>query len=64
MQAANEFRPERPELHRFRVTVAPDVPPGIYEVNARARLGLTAPRAFAVSNLPETVHTGDNGNPA
>ena len=53
---ATEFYPAGHKPVNYRVSVAPDVPPGVYEVTARTRLGLTAPRAFAVGTMPEKIH--------
>ena len=54
---ATEFHPAGHQPLRYRISVSPDVPTGTYEVSARTRLGLTAPRAFAVSSMPEKVHS-------
>lgn len=43
---------------RFIVGIAPDVPPGLYEVRSLGRFGLSNPRTFAVGLLPETVEAG------
>lgn len=59
---ATDYSPERPNPLRYRITAAPDIPAGIYEVSAQARLGLTAPRAFVVGQLPEKNH-GANLSP-
>lgn len=58
--AATEFLPARNNPTSYQIKVAADVPPGIYEVAARTRLGFTAPRAFAVGDLPEKVHAANN----
>ena len=57
---ATEFQPEGHKPLSYRVSVAPEVPPGLYEVTVRTRLGLTAPRAFAVGTMPEKVHQANN----
>ena len=54
--AATEFTPAGHKPLNYRVSVAPDVAPGVYEVIAATRLGMSAPRAFAVSSFPEKVH--------
>ena len=53
---ATEFTPAGHKALNYLVSVAPDVAPGVYEVIAATRLGMTAPRAFAVSSFPEKVH--------
>lgn len=45
---------------KFAVTVAPGVPPGVYEARFVGRFGVSNPRAFMVGNLPETNETGSN----
>ncbi len=57
---ATEFHPARHQPLRYRISVAPGVPSGVYEVTARTRLGLTAPRAFAVGSMPEKVHSSNH----
>ena len=58
--AATEFHPPGHKALNYRVSVAPDVAPGIYEVVAATRLGMTAPRAFAVNFFPEKVHRANH----
>jgi hypothetical protein len=48
------------EKNQFVVTVAPDVPQGVYEARALARLGISACRAFSVGPLPETTRQKAN----
>ena len=56
MQPAGEFDPEpRPLPGKFTVAIAADVPPGLYDVFAAGRFGVSNPRTFAVSTLPEVV---------
>lgn len=43
----------QPVPGQFRVTIAPDVPPGVYEVRARGVFGLSTPRAFVVGDQAE-----------
>ncbi|MBJ06257.1 MAG: hypothetical protein CMO40_03945 [Verrucomicrobiaceae bacterium] len=57
---ASDFRPARHQPLRYRITISSDVPTGIYEVIASTRLGLTAPRAFAVGSMPEQVHSSNH----
>jgi hypothetical protein len=43
------LRAEHLKDQRFRVTIAPDVPPGTYDVRLVGRFGVSNPRLFAVS---------------
>lgn len=51
----------QPQYGQFSVSIAPEVPPGIYEVRAKGRFGLSNPRAFLVTQSPvqfvEAEHT-------
>lgn len=47
----------------FLVTIAADVPPGIYDVCAVGPLGASTPRAFAVGSFPETAEEPNNHSP-
>ena len=60
--SATDYSPAKPNPLRYRITATPETPAGIYEVSAQTRLGLTAPRAFVVSHLPEKNH-GTNHSP-
>lgn len=44
----------------FTVTVAPDVPPGVYECRVRALYGTSNPRSFVVGTLPEVIENNAN----
>lgn len=44
----------------FIVTVKPDVPLGIYEVRASGAYGMTSPRSFVISQLPEILESEPN----
>ncbi len=49
----------------FRVTIAPDVPPGTYDVRAVGRYGVSSPRLFEVSRgLAEVLKKKGNHDPA
>jgi hypothetical protein len=48
----------------FAVTVAADVPPGIYEAQVFGRFGLSNPRGFVVGTLPEVAEKSGNNTPA
>ena len=51
----------QPVANQFQVKIAPDVPPGLYEVRAAGgAYGVTNPRAFVVSNLAEVAETEPN----
>lgn len=56
------YHPTKANPLRYRITAAPDLPSGIYEVSAQTRLGLTAPRSFVVSHFLEKQH-GTNHSP-
>src|SRR6266699_1031189 len=60
--AATSLEPARPVANQFIVTIASDVPPGIYEVRALGRFGLSNPRAFAVGLLNETTDAAGNSS--
>ncbi len=46
--------------NQFVVSIATDVPPGIYEARASGHYGLSTSRMFEVNDLPEIVEQGDN----
>ena len=48
------------ESNRFTVSIADDVPFGIYEARLMTRLGLSTARVFSVGNLPEVVRDKPN----
>jgi hypothetical protein len=50
----------QPVLNQFIVTVAGDVPAGLYEVRAQGKYGITNPRTFEVGSLAEVVETEPN----
>ena len=52
-----------PKEKRFIIRIAPDVPPGIYDVRVSGLLGISNPRAFVVGELPHLVESGANNNP-
>src|SRR5437764_519939 len=49
---------------RFKVSVAADVPPGIYEVRAAGYFGVTNARRFAVGEREEVLEKEPNNDPA
>lgn len=46
--------------NKFSVTIAADVPPGIYDVRATGTFGISNPRAFAVGELKELIEPATN----
>ena len=50
----------QPQYNQFSVTIAPEVPPGIYEVRANGRFGLSNPRAFLVTQSPVQFVEGEH----
>lgn len=46
--------------NRFRVRIAPNCPPGIYDARVLSRLGVSSARAFSVSPLQELLQTSPN----
>ena len=53
-----------PDPNRMVVTIATNVPPGVYEARVAGRFGLSNPRAFAVGDLPELAQSPTNHAPA
>lgn len=47
-------------LNQFTVTIAPDVPPGVYEVRAVGLYGQSNPRTFTVGSQPEFLEVEPN----
>src|SRR5579885_1900370 len=59
------LKAEHVKDRRFRVTVAPDVHPGTYDVWGVGRFGVSNPRLFAVSaGLAEVAEKEPNDDPA
>ncbi|MBX9622890.1 MAG: hypothetical protein K2X82_03665 [Gemmataceae bacterium] len=50
------------EPQPFKVTVKPDVPPGIYDVRVVGKWGVSNPRAFAVGDRPEAIEKEPNND--
>ncbi|MFO0825841.1 MAG: hypothetical protein U0792_22430 [Gemmataceae bacterium] len=48
--------------HKFRVTIAPDVPPGIYDLRVVGKYGVSNPRAFVVGSLKEVLEQEPNND--
>src|SRR5260370_33019157 len=53
-----------PEANRFLVTIATNVAPGIYEARVVGRFGISNPRPFVVSDLPEAIAPATNSSRA
>src|SRR2546425_2795566 len=53
-----------PEANRFIVTIATNVTPGVYEARVVGRFGISNPRSFVVSDLPEAIAPTTNSSPA
>ncbi len=49
-----------PTANKFSVTIAADVPPGLYDVRAAGTFGVSNPRAFAVDQWKEIVEPAGN----
>ena len=52
----------KPDKH-FAVTIAPEVPAGIYDVRVSGLFGVSNPRAFVVGELPEMMKAQPNDKP-
>lgn len=51
---------EQPIANKFTVTIAADVPPGIYDVRLAGPMGVSNPRGFAVDQWNEAIETPGN----
>lgn len=61
MQSDKRFFPTpRPRRNEFEVTIAADVPPGVYEVRGKCAYGISNPRRFVVSSASEFNETEPN----
>lgn len=54
----------RVEGAKFKVTASAGMAPGIYEIRAAGKYGITASRSFVVGSLPEVNEPGDNASAA
>lgn len=54
--------PNQTTAHRFKITVAPDVPPGTYDVRFVGKWGVSNPRAFVVSDQIELKEREPNND--
>jgi hypothetical protein len=58
------IKAERVKDRKFKVTIAPDVPPGTYDARLVGKYGVTNPRLFAVSRgLTEIAEKKPNSEP-
>src|SRR5437867_13056403 len=53
-----------PDANKFLLTIATNVTPGVYEARVVGRFGISNPRAFVVSDLPEAIAPATNSSPA
>ena len=64
MREVDRFYSEpRPVPGSYEVTVAKNVPPGIYEVRATGKFGVSNARKFVVGSLTEVLEKEDNNKP-
>jgi hypothetical protein len=64
MVAPNEFLPPRPSSSQFAVTIAADVPPGVYDVRVVGKYGASNPRSFVVGAHAESLEKEPNNDVA
>ena len=57
---AEFYKDAVPVNNVFTVTIAADVPPGIYDARVRGRFGASNPRAFVVGSYEEMMDDGSN----
>lgn len=60
----NEFLPPRPSPNQFTVSIAADVPPGIYDVRVVGKYGASNPKAFVVATQPDALEKEPNNDAA
>lgn len=53
----------RPIANQFVVTIAPDVPVGLYDLRAHGLFGLSNPRTFSVGDRTEALEVEPNNTP-
>ncbi len=63
-EAKPEAKPEPPKFvpNKFKVTIEGNVPPGIYDVRAIGKWGVSNPRAFAAGELNEVLEKEANND--
>lgn len=55
-------RPVAGAENKFSVSIAADVPVGVYDARVMSRLGVSSARAFSVNKLPEVTRTKANNS--
>ncbi len=60
MPPAKKMVPNGP--HKFKVTIAADVPPGTYDLRIIGKYGVSNPRAFVVGNINEVAEKEPNND--
>lgn len=64
MSPVDDFHPTPTKIpDQYAVTIAADVPPGIYEARHIGRYGATNPRSFVVGTLNEVLKVAGNQKP-
>lgn len=64
LEAANRYYPDpRPVPGKYRVTIDPSVPAGVYYARLYGRYGISGPRRFHVGEFPETKEVAENHSP-
>ena len=64
MTEPTEFNPEpQPVPGRMSITIAPDVPAGLYDAAVVCRYGVSSPRGFVVGRTPDFRKVGPLGSP-
>src|SRR5437773_2826356 len=53
-----------PEPNKFLITIATNVTLGVYEARVVGRFGISNPRSFVVSDLPEVIAPTTNNSPS
>lgn len=53
----------QPAYGTFEVSIAPEVPPGVYDLRVFGKYGLSTPRAFVVGSLSEVIEKEPNNVP-
>ena len=61
VEPASEFYPARPLKNRFSVKIAPNVPPGTYEVRSVGYYGISTARPFVVAPI-DSVEVQESGD--
>jgi hypothetical protein len=54
--------PPRPPVTKFKVTIAPNAPPGMHDGRLVNKWGISNPRAFVVGDLPEVLEKEPNND--